>query len=376
MTSKNIGQGVLKLDAHEYISEDDYQRLFPAMSKSITRLESGDVLTGIIGTFENLYLYTGCERFGISSAIAVIRPDQGRIHPTFLYYYLSMPRIQSLKESLASGSVQGYTNLSVLGSLPVLLPQLKEQRAIAEVLGALDDKIAANANLVSLLGEHIDASFFSIVGPWRERIPLGELVSITKGVSYRSVDLVPSATALVTLKSIQRDGSYSTRGLKAFAGAFKDAQKIRGGEIVVAYTDLTQAADVVGRAVRVPASSDFDTLVASLDIAIVRPKPVVEQDFVLGVLRDRRFIEHCKSRTTGTTVLHLARDAIESFSAPEVSIEVQMRYAAVVAPMHHMRDALEREGEAVASMRDELLPRLMSGKIRVMHAEQMVGDVV
>src|ERR1035437_5575279 len=131
-----------------------------------------------------------------------------------------------------SGSVQPMLNRNYIAKIEVAIAQLDHQRAIAEVLGAFDDKIAANTKLAALLGEHIDASFVSIVGPWHERVPLGELVSITKGVSYRSADLVPSSTALVTLKSIQRDGSYSPRGLKAFDGSFKDVQKIRVGDLV------------------------------------------------------------------------------------------------------------------------------------------------
>jgi type I restriction enzyme S subunit len=141
------------------------------------------------------------------------------------------------------------------------------------------------------------------------------------------------------------------------------------GDLVVAQTDLTQAADVVGRAVRVPASSGYDTLVASLDLAIVRPIRGVASEFVLGVMRDRRFIEHCRSRTSGTTVLHLAKDAIQSFLAPEVPFEVQQLCAAAVRPAHQMRDAIARESEVLLATRDVLLPKLMSGKIRVKDVE-------
>jgi len=368
----SLVHGRLDLAQSDHVSAADFVR----WTKRVTPAE-GDLLFSYETRLGDAALMPGGVKACLGRRMALLRPNRQVVDPHFLLYYYLSPVFRTIIDRYTiHGATVNRIGLSTMGSWPISIPDLNEQRAIAEVLGALDDKIAANAKLASLLGEYIDASFVSIVGPWHERVPLGALVTITKGVSYRSADLVPSSTALVTLKSIQRDGSYSTRGLKAFAGTFKGVQKIRVGELVVAQTDLTQAADVVGRAVRVPASSGYDTLVASLDIAIVRPMRGVESQFVLGVMRDQRFIEHCKSRTSGTTVLHLGKDAVQSFMAPEVSFELQQRYAAEVGPAHDMRDAVERESELLATTRDALLPLLMSGKIRVKDAEQMVGDVV
>jgi type I restriction enzyme, S subunit len=363
----------VRLTGPDFVSRDYRQQIGSKLG------QAGDVLLTTKGTVGRVAIMPETvEPVVYSPQLCYFRViDEEVIHPRYLRYWFSSSAFSGqAADRMNNTDMAAYINLADIRSLALDLPPISEQRAVAEVLEALDAKIAANAKLAALLGEHIAASFTSIVGPWHERVPLSELVSITKGVSYRSVDLVPSSTALVTLKSIQRDGNYSPRGLKAFAGAFKDVQKIRVGDLVVAQTDLTQAADVVGRAVRVPASSGFDTLVASLDLAIVRPIRGVETEFVLGVMRDRRFTEHCKSRTSGTTVLHLAKDAVHSFLAPKVPFEVQHRCAAAVRPAHHMRDAVARESEVLLATRDALLPQLMSGQIRVKDVEQMVGDVV
>ena len=369
---QNIGDNTISADGIAMISDADAERL------SKYRLRVGDIVYSRRGDVEKrAYVRPANDGWLCGTGCLRVRLGDAAPHDSqFISYQLGTAETRAWIVRHAVGATMPNLNTTILSNVPISLPSLSGQRGIAEVLGALDAKIAANTKLGSLLGKHVDAAFASIVGPWRNRVALGDLVSITKGVSYRSVDLVPSSTALVTLKSIQRDGSYSPRGLKAFAGAFKDVQKLRVGDLVVAQTDLTQAADVVGRAVRVPASSRFDTLVASLDIAIVRAMRGVESEFVLGVMRDQRFIEHCKSRTSGTTVLHLGKDAVQSFLAPEVSFELQQRYAAEVGPAHHMRDAVERESELLATTRDALLPLLMSGKIQVKDAEQMVGDVV
>jgi type I restriction enzyme, S subunit len=151
LTSKNIGNGSLKLDSLDHISEMDYERLFPVNSRAVTRLKSGDILTGIIGTFGNLYLYKESDHFGISSAVAIVRPDQTRVWPRYLYYYLTSSYFRQKHASYAAGSVQGYTNLPTIRQLPAIVPPLAEQKAIAAILGALDDKIELNRRMNATL---------------------------------------------------------------------------------------------------------------------------------------------------------------------------------------------------------------------------------
>jgi len=274
------------------------------------------------------------------------------------------------------GAVQQHFNVGSAKAMILALPPLAEQRAIADVLGALDDKIAADRRELATTGQLIPALFESSFGGSARKTRLTDLVTVTKGVSYRSSDLAESRTCLVTLKSVGRDGSYQSEGLKAYVGPYKPSQEIRPGETVVAQTDLTQAAEVVGRAVRVPMASGVDRLVASLDLAIVRSSGGAPAEFVFGVLIDRRFREHCRARTSGTTVLHLASDAFSSYFAPEVPAEAQAKFADRIRPLLSRQDALVEESRTLAALRDTLLPALMSGKLRVQDAEDAVSAVV
>ena len=92
-----------------------------------------------------------------------------------------------------------------------------------------------------------------------EAAPLETYIEIIKGRSYKSTELAESTTALVTLKSFQRGGGYREDGLKAFTGQYKPEQKVEPGELVVAFTDVTQAADVVGKPALVRSDPDYDT---------------------------------------------------------------------------------------------------------------------
>ena len=171
------------------------------------------------------------------------------------------------------------------------------------------------------------------VSGWHE-IPLGDLVEITKGNSYRSVDLGPSATALVTLKSFERGGGYRHDGLKAFTGQYKPEQVVIPGEIVIALTDVTQAAELVGRPAKVPRSLGFKTLVASVDAGIVRPvSDQIDSQFLYYLLLSPQLKAWTYAHTTGTTVLHLNPNAIKAFAASIPPLSEQREIASTLGAL-------------------------------------------
>ncbi len=301
--------------------------------------------------------------------------DPARIDQRYLPYVLQSPSFRAqLNYLMGQTDMAPYVSLTDQRAMSIPVPPIEVQRGIAEVLGTLDDKIAANARTRDLLLQLADATFARLVSSLPRGKRLADLADITKGVSYRSADLDElSDRAMVTLKSITRDGRYSPAGLKGYIGVAKAAQTVEPGEVVVAQTDLTQAAEVVGRAVRVPASDEFSGLVASLDLAIVRPRAGMPVEFLLGLLRTPQFRQHCRDRTSGTTVLHLGRGAIESFLAPDVDDKSQQEYAEFARPVFGLIDSTGRENDRLGATRDALLPQLMSGKIRVKDAGRVEG---
>ena len=159
LTSKNIGQGNLKLDKLDFISEESFEKLFPENSKATRRPQPGDVLFGIIGTFGNAYLYKEDDHFGFSSSIGVLRPDPEKLDSEYLYYVVSSRIFKSNHANHNAGSVQGYTNIPTVKSLPLPLPPLAEQRRISKILKSLDDKIKLNRQTNQTL-EHIAQAIF------------------------------------------------------------------------------------------------------------------------------------------------------------------------------------------------------------------------
>lgn len=337
-------------------------------------LHDGDMLfcwSGQPETSIDTYWWRGGDGW-LNQHIFKVLPNQELVDRSFLYQLLRYVRptfVQIARNKQTTGL--GHVTKADLQRLVVALPPLDVQRGIAATLGALDDKIESNRKLVLIINELISFEFQHLISTESPKyLPLVELTSITKGVSYRSADLKESRTSLVTLKSFDRTGGYKPDGLKPYVGPYKPTQVIAPGEVVVAQTDLTQGAEVIGRAVRVPGDRSADTLVASLDLVIVRPTDGIAGEYLFGILTDDSFRQHCRSRTNGTTVLHLSSDAIPTYMAPVVSAVAQDRFIALSRPLVARADSLEREIVGLSNLRDVLIPELLSGRIRTSETEE------
>jgi type I restriction enzyme, S subunit len=146
------------------------------------------------------------------------------------------------------------------------------------------------------------------------------------------------------------------------------------GDVVVAQTDVTQAAEIIGRPARVVKDSRYEQLVASLDVAIVRASEdsYLSREFIYGVLQSENFTQHAHAYTSGTTVLHLSSAAIPSFGfalPPEKLVRI---FDNVAESLLNRGGDNVREAETLSALRDLLLPKLMSGEIRIRDAERAV----
>ena len=337
------------------------------------------------------------------SSIIRARPDSTKANYLYLYYFfnsaLGLYHLDTIRRQVAVAGITG----SDLAKLEIPVPFLPDQRAIAHILGTLDDKIELNRRMnatLEAMARALFTSWFVKFDPVRAKmegrdtglpkhiadlfpdrlveselgeIPegwevqlLGEVVEIVKGRSYKSAELVASDTALVTLKSFERGGGYRRDGLKSFIGNYKEEQVIQPGEVVIASTDVTQKAEVIGRTAIVRSARNYQTLVASLDTLIVRPKDSrMTQAYLYFLGTTWSFVSHTHAHTTGTTVLHLAKNAIPSFTFASPPREL-VRCFNVVADQPLARvQVLEEESETLAALRDTLLPKLVSGELRM-----------
>lgn len=299
-----------------------------------------------------------------------------KMDATFFFYvlrYLKRNFVSIARDKQTTGL--GHVTKQDLRKIQVAYPDLPEQRAIAGTLGVLDRKIELNRQMAATLNTSIKVLFESLFDPahhpdWPRRF-MADVASMVRGRSYSSLELTDSSdTAMVTLKSFGRRGGYRSEGLKAFRGSYNAEQVVSPGEVVVACTDMTQAAEVVGRAAIVQPSRKFTTLVASLDVLVLRPANAnISAAFVYGLTSTRRFISHAKAHATGTTVLHLDRRAVPQFQFAYPPRELVAAFDRIAGPALERCSKVVHEAECLQELRDALLPRLMSGEIGLRDAE-------
>jgi len=336
----------------------------------------GSIVVGRVGSFCGSVHYSKRQCWVTDNAIAAeaYAPNNAR----FLYYLLQHLRLNTHR----IGSGQPLLTQQILGVIHASVPPPPEQIAIAEVLGALDDKIE-NAERIGDLASDLaiaagvsaleEAALEEAAG---KPVYLSAQADLIKGVSYRSEDLVEGGGHLVGLKCVGRDGRFRREGLKPFSGDCRPEQLVRQGDVLVAQTDLTQKAEVIGRPVRFPKLDSGGRLVASLDLVIARPHAPLTRETLVALLSTQDFRDHAMSYCNGTTVLHMSSRALPDYRFIMPSPSIMEKVGNVMRTLFARADAARKESLVLAQLRDTLLPRLLSGELRVRDAEAAVEGAV
>jgi len=409
--SQDILTGTFRFEGAARVSEETYRertlRAEPAY---------GDLLYSREGTYFGIAAEVPREtRVCLGQRMVLLRPNPIRVHFRFLRYWLNSAVLGAHIHGHRDGTVAERLNLPTIRGVPVPVPPIVQQAAIAKVLGSLDDKVELNRRMNETLETMTSVSFkswFVHFDPVRAKAegrepfgldaataalfpdsvqdsPLGKIpkgwhsaklssvAELVKGVSYRSADLEDSPVALVTLKSVARGGGYREDGLKPYRGQFKDEQRIQQGDVVVAHTDVTQAAEVLGRAARVQEHPNYATLVASLDLVIVRPADdLTSREFLYGLLSQDDYKEYAYGHSNGTTVLHLSHKALPDYSFPLPPGSIRIAFTNMARPLFEQLDANFSQSRTLTSIRNSLLSKLVSGEIQLRDAEGLVGTSI
>ncbi|MDC5005618.1 hypothetical protein OHW18_17270, partial [Acinetobacter baumannii] len=156
---------------------------------------------------------------------------------------------------------------------------------------------------------------------------------------------------------------------------YNEEQEVKAGDLVIAYTDVTQAADLIGKPAMVIEDTRYKHLVISLDVAVVRPEIDNYKYFLYGLAKTEAFQSHNYSHSTGTTVLHLSKNAVPDYRLCLPSNSILDSYTNIVKPLFVSINNNIAEMTNLEKIRDTLLPKLMSGEIRISDAAAFVEDV-
>jgi len=151
-------------------------------------------------------------------------------------------------------------------------------------------------------------------------LTLGELISLVRGNTYKSVLLGQPGPVLLGLASIQRNGGFRDDSLKTYGGESADKLLLRAGDLYVSLKDVTQSGDLLGSVARVPKSVVLGRLTQDTVKLQFDPKRY-PPDLLYWTLRCPEYRAYCRERAIGTTNLSLSRDDFLAFSLPAPTTE-------------------------------------------------------
>lgn len=378
VTVEHLGNKIFTEQNLPKVSDEDRDRL----QKYV--LKEGDTVFSRVGSVDRCsFVDKDHDGWMFSGRCLRVRPDSN-VNPEYLYYFFTTESTKQLIRSIAVGATMPSINTKILSEVDVPLPDIEVQDGIVNVLSAIDDKIAINEKINRNLYEQIEAlckAWFTDYEPfggecpdnWKTT-PLSEIAEFISGYSYKGKELVEeSVKAMATIKNFERKGGFKLDGYKQIepSDKLKTTQHVELFDTLVAHTDLTQNADVIGNAELVLSKSGFEDIVFSMDLVKVLPKNGNVSKFLLAaLLHSNSFKQHCLGYVNGTTVLHLSKKALPDYELP---LPTDM---SVLKPLSDLLEVLYKQLASniesnirLEKLRDSLLPKLMSGELDVSELE-------
>ena len=335
----------------------------------------------------------------LNTSVIRMRPKSAQLDRGYLKYFLLSEYYQAQVLSFATGSAQLNYGPMHLRQMFIVCPPLPEQRAIAHILGTLDDKIELNRRMnetLEAMARALFKSWFVDFDPVRAKAegrdpglpkPLAdlfpdsfedsELGEIPKGWAVGTLgDVAEHPRRGVQPDTIKPDTPYialehmpkrciALSDWDLADGLESNKFEFKKGEIL--FGKLRPYFHKVGVA---PVDG-----VCSTDIVVVAPRSPTWSAFVLGLVSSDEFVEYTNAGSTGTK---MPRTSWSEMARYEIALPptvvakaftegLQLSVDRIIAGIH--------ESRTLAALRDTLLPRLISGEVRVEPTERLVERV-
>lgn len=327
--------------------------------------EGGEIL-GVPGRIPNdgrIYLHN--QRIG---RVVIDRPKL--LDAGYFYHYARTADFNRQLFVTASGSKILHTSPSRIADTVMPLPCLAEQRAIADVLSALDDKIAANTKIATTADRLARTKFdAAIKGVGFSSLTFADVAKIGGGGTPRSnvpefwTGDVPWLTP-TDVTSLKGPYARSTRRTISDAGLNSMSSKLYPSGSIFMTSRATIGAFAIAER----------PMAVNQGFIVVEPTSDEERFWLFHEMRSRvpEFLEHAN----GATFLELSRGNFKKLPVRWPEPGVIRSFAAGAGVLHDRASVALQESDRLIATRDALLPALMSGRLTVRDAESAVESVI
>ena len=360
---------------HEYVQNENLKGQF---KKSF---QKNDILYSEIRPQNKRFAYVDFQSddYVASTKLMVLRKKNEMITSNFLYQILKsddlINELQVIAES-RSGTFPQIT-YNELSRMKIKLPPLDEQKAIAHILSTLDDKIEVNNQINKTLESMAQAIFkqwfVDFEFPNEDGEPYkssgGEMVESELGMIPKGWEVVElNKLAKLTMGLSPKSESYNTDyiGTPLLNGAadFNNGL-IKANKFTTQPTRICEKGDLVFCIRATIGNITFADQEFCLGRGVAALKPLSGSYIGLIYFNLDMAMERLKANATGSVILGLSKPDINNLKIILPSEDILNRFSEISNNILNFKHNFEREIGELIDIRDSLLPKLMSGEIRV-----------
>jgi len=353
ISAKNIKDGrVNSTEDVRFISEPMFEAWMP------TKLEAGDVLVTSEAPLGEIAFFKETPRLCLGQRLFALRPDPSKVVPRFLYYALRSPEMQHRLHARATGTTAQGIRQSQLRNVMVPLPDLDEQRGIAAVLGALDDRIDYATEMLDELERLSELLFSRLVAHGVvSGAAVAEVSTLVEMGPKRTLRGAADATYL-DMAGLSTRWSRPDFWVRRPVGS--GARFTNGDALMARITPCLEN----GKTAFVDFLADGEVAYGSTEFIVLRSRAGVPPEFAYCLTRYGPFRDHAVANMNGTSGRQrVSGEALGRFELPELDQTNLDAFGESARPVFALVRSLSEQTVALSGLRDRLLPGLLSGKL-------------
>ena len=386
VTVEHLGNRRFSKQNLPLVSDDDKKRL----SKYL--LQEGDIVFSRVGSVDRCSYVTSAENDWLFSGRCLRVRCGNNCHPLFLYYYFCKESVKQYIKSIAVGATMPSINTKLMAEIPILLPKLEEQRCIADILSSFDDKIELNRRINDNLEQQAQALFkawFVDFEPFKD----GEFVDSELGMIPKGWKIMPLEYLVDKVKSgdwgkEEPIGNYKIKTYCMRGADFPDIKEGRIGKMPIRYIleknfqekALCDGNIVVEISGGSPTQSTGRVVLADKGFIADCDNALICTNFCKSLeikdeysfffyllwqyLYDSRVMFIYENGSNGLKNLNI-NSLIERETFVIPTKEVVARFNLIVSNILSTKQVNGIEVSRLVSLRDTLLPKLMSGELKI-----------
>ena len=346
---------------NRYINSTEKTITESGAQNSSTRLAlSGDVVMASAGQgyTRGQVSFLNIDTF-INQSVIAIRANEKVLDKKFLFYNLSS-RYEELRAISDSNSIRGSITTKMVKSMNIRIPDLNTQKAIANTLSSIDDKIETskqiNHHLVAISKNYLKIFYSS------NSIKLGDIFELKSGYAFKSKDWVDEGKPVIKIKDI--DGITiditNLNYVKNKSQLSKASNfEVFGKEIVMALTGAT-----TGKIGVIP--KNFNGYV-NQRVGLFYAKTELSYAVLWSILQQQNIITDLIKLSSGSAQANLSPFSVNSYDL-NVTFKDLIELDKVLSPLYELFCFNLSEIQRLSKLRDTLLPKLLSGELSVNQA--------